>query len=136
MRRLLTFAYAGMLIAGTAAAAEPSYPKGQLPAGVAPTHYALELTILPDQPDFSGKAVIDVKLDQPTSVLWLHGREIKVSEVKVTDAKGASQAATWSEVPGSDGVAKVTVPKPVAGPTAQVAIVYTAAFNQIGRAHV
>ena len=129
MRAVLTIVCAGLL-AASAWAAEPSYPKGQLPAGVAPTHYALELTILPDQQGFSGKAVIDVKLDQPTSVLWLHGREIRVSEVKVTDAKGAAQAAAWSEIPGSDGVAKVTVPKAVAGPTAQVSIVYTAAFNR------
>ena len=130
MRRLLTLVCAGMFIAGAVSAAEPSYPKGQLPTGVAPTHYALELTILPDRMDFSGKAVIDVKLDQPASVLWLHGREIKVSEVKVIDAKGASQTATWNEIPGSDGVAKVTVPKPVAGPTAQISIVYTAPFNR------
>lgn len=129
MRRMLAVISVGLLAAGTAFAAEPSYPKGQLPAGVAPTHYALELTILPDQPGFSGKAVIDVKLDRPASEIWLHGREIKVSEVKVTDAKGSTQTAAWNEIPNSDGVAKVTVPKAVSG-TAQVSIVYTAAFNR------
>ena len=110
-------------------AADPGAPKGQLPAGVAPTHYAIDLTVLPDQQGFSGHAAIDIKLDQPATTIWLHGRELKVSEAKVTDAKGEAQTATWAEIPDTDGVVKLTVPKAVAG-TAQISVTYTAAYNR------
>ena len=118
-----------LLWSGFASAAEPAYPKGQLPAGVAPTRYAVELTILPDQTGFSGHTVIDVKLDQPATTIWLHGRDLKVSESKVIDAKGVAQTATWAEIPDSDGVVKLTVPKAVTG-TAQISVTYTAAYNR------
>ncbi|MHB1204960.1 MAG: M1 family metallopeptidase [Rhodospirillaceae bacterium] len=130
MRRLVALCLGFFALGGAAIAADAPVPKGQLPTGVAPTHYAVELTILPDQPGFSGHTVIDLKLDQPASTIWLHGRELVVSEAKVIDAKGAAQTATWTEIPDSDGVVKLTVPKPVAGPTAQVSVTYTAKFNR------
>src|SRR4051812_1520936 len=104
-----------MLLAVPALAAEEAYPKGQLPAGVTPTHYALDMTILPDQQGFSGSATIDVTVDKPTTLIWLHGRELTVQDARISDAGGAAQTASWTEIPKSDGVAKLTVAKPVSG---------------------
>ncbi len=128
MRALFTLACAG-LFAGAACAAEPSYPKGQLPTGVTPTHYAIDLTIVPTQPGFTGKVAIDVRIDQPTTVIWLHGRDFTVTDTKVIDSKGAAQTATWSEIPDSDGVVKVTVPKAVSG-AVQVSVAFSHAYSR------
>jgi alanyl aminopeptidase len=130
MRRFIAGCFSLIALTSAALAAEVPVPKGQLPAGVTPTHYAVDLTVLPDQPGFSGKTVIDIKLDQPASTIWLHGRELKVSEAKVIDAKGAAQTATWTEMPDSDGVVKLTVPKAITGPTAKIAVTFTAQFNR------
>src|SRR5262245_13618373 len=64
----------------TAAQAPGPVPLGRLPAGVRPTHYALELTVVPDEERFSGTVRIDVALERQQRALWLHGNDLKVSE--------------------------------------------------------
>ena len=115
--------------AGRAAAAE-RYPSGQLPDDVIPTHYALDLSIDPNQETFGGKAVIDVTLKAPTAQIWMHGRDLKVSSVTITDSDGGVIQGTWAEIPDSDGVVKLTLAKPARGPAAHIAVSYTAPFNK------
>jgi len=119
-----------MLAFGSVGIAAERYPAGQLPEDVTPSHYSLEMTIVPDQERFSGKAVIDVRLAKPTDVIWLHGRGLDVSRVTVRDGTGPETIATWSEIPNSDGVVKLTVTKPLNSPTAQIAVTYDAPFNR------
>jgi len=118
-----------LVFTGTATAAE-RYPAGQLPEDVTPTHYSLEMTVVPDQERFSGKAVIDVSLAKSTDVIWLHGRGLNVSRVTVRDGNGSEVAATWNEIPNSDGVVRLSVTKPLQGPNAQIAVTYDAPFNR------
>ncbi len=70
----LIFAAATAQAAGT-----ERIPTAQLPDDAIPTHYALDLTIIPEQLTFTGKATIDVQLKAPTNIIWLHGRDLKVS---------------------------------------------------------
>lgn len=68
----------------TTTAAEPEAPanepppSGQLPEGVRPLHYALELTIVPTERRFSGKVAIATRVDAPTKRVWLHGQNLEV----------------------------------------------------------
>lgn len=75
-----------------AAAFESDYPAeiptGRLPGLARPTMYWLELTIDPDQPNFSGKVSINVELDTPSQHLWLHGRDITAQSVSAKLADG------------------------------------------------
>jgi len=112
------------------ATAAESYPYGQLPEGVAPTHYAIDLTVVPDQETFAGKVAIDVKLEKATDLIWLHGRDLAVTSAEVIDGDGAVIAATWTEIPGSDGVVKLALAKPARGPMVKIAVSYTAPFNK------
>jgi hypothetical protein len=70
-------------------------PTGKLPAAVTPTAYRLELTILPDQERFSGRAEIAVELAAPAAFVWLHGRELNVAQV-VAEAGSRRIAGRYS----------------------------------------
>lgn len=83
-------------------------PLGPLPQSAAPLHYQIELTIIPDQPKFSGRTAIRVRLTEPTTVIWLHGNELIVSEAHVLDAQGRKHAASYRQA-HADGVAELTI---------------------------
>ena len=78
-----------------------------LPRDVHPLHYALALRIVPEQDRFSGTAEIDVQLDQPRDVVWLHGRGLQVREATVGDAP-----ARYEQV-NPEGLARLVVQRPV-----------------------
>jgi alanyl aminopeptidase len=80
-----------------------------LPRDVHPLHYALVMRIVPEDERFSGTADIDVQLDQPRDVVWLHGRGLKVREATVGGAP-----ARYEQV-NPEGLARLVVDKP-AGP--------------------
>ena len=65
------------------ALAAPAPPKLRLPAGVHPTRMALDLTIIPGQPRFSGKVDIDLALDAPTTLVWLNATELTVDAAEL-----------------------------------------------------
>ncbi|HEU4655440.1 MAG TPA: M1 family aminopeptidase [Steroidobacteraceae bacterium] len=68
---------ASPLIAGHSMAAE-DYPQGKLPDAATPIAYRLDLTIVPDEPRFSGHVEIDVSVKAATRSLFIHGRELTV----------------------------------------------------------
>jgi alanyl aminopeptidase len=115
---------------GAQGAAAPDYPAGQLPTTVTPTHYKVDLVTRPDQTAFSGEVTIDVTLTAPTKLIWLHGQELRVREATVTSEGGKPVAATWREIPDSDGVASLTLAGEVRGPKARITIKYDADYNR------
>ena len=127
MFRLLVAAAA--LWAATSLAAE-TYPHGQLPDDVVPTHYTIDLTLVPDQTGFSGKVSIDVRIKGKSQTIWMHGRGMTVSSAAVIDSDGSSIPAIWTEIPKSDGVVKLVPSKPVRGPTAKIVLSYTAPYDK------
>jgi alanyl aminopeptidase len=115
--------------AGAAPAAAPSepVPKGQLPRDARPTHERLALTIDPDADRFTGSAAIDVTLERPRDVLWLHGRGLSVSSCTLTLPSGERLAASWTEVDPS-GVARLSLPRAVAG-NASIEVAFSAPYD-------
>jgi alanyl aminopeptidase len=114
----------------TLSLAAESYPHGQLPDDITPTHYALDLTIVPDQTGFSGKVTIDIAIKGKSDVIWMHGRNMTVSSAAVIDSDGSTVPAAWTEIPDSDGVVKLVPAKPLRGPTAKIVVTYTAPFDK------
>jgi len=113
----------------TGEAAVPPMPTGQLGNAVVPTHYDLDLTILPSRETFSGTVAIDVEINEPAPVIWLHGNRLDVSKVSLTTPDGTEINAAYEQA-HETGVAKVSLEStPPTGP-ATLHFVYTAPFNQ------
>lgn len=72
-------------------------PTGRLGDTVVPTHYRLELRIDPTQDSFSGKVSIDARISDALDRLWMHGKDIEVDEIFLTDADGKRVAARYEQ---------------------------------------
>jgi cytosol alanyl aminopeptidase len=93
-----------------------------------PTHYRLDLTILPDRETFSGQVEIDVDIREPAPVIWLHGNRIDVREAWLSVA-GTRSEVVYEQVDPT-GIARVSLgAAPPAGP-ATLVFVYEAPFDQ------
>ncbi|HEX4480123.1 MAG TPA: M1 family metallopeptidase [Rudaea sp.] len=121
----------GFLLLATATpfafAADEVVPTGKLPDDVAPVAYTLNFKIDPREEKFSGKTTIRIKLAKPSDHVWLHGEGLTVSNVAVTDAAGKSHKATYTAE--KEGVAKIGFDGSLPAQEIQVAIEYTAPFN-------
>ncbi|NOR37683.1 MAG: M1 family peptidase, partial [Woeseiaceae bacterium] len=107
---------------------EMDAPVGRLGDNVVPTKYAIELTIDPSQDTFSGRVSIDVQISEPTSTIWMHGKDLDISEVTLTDSASNRIGASFEERLDS-GVALLTLEQPAAAGAASIHFVYTAPFN-------
>ena len=103
-------------------------PVGQLGKTVAPTRYSIELSIDPSRDKFSGKVVIDITLKEAQDAIWLHGKNLKVSEVYLTDAESKRIDASYEERQDS-GVALVTLARNAPAGASQLHFAYSAPFN-------
>jgi aminopeptidase N len=82
----------------------PPRDDGRLPPIAAPVEYRLHLRVDPAGKTFSGKVTIPVRLAEPTRVIVLHGRKLRIQEAEVT-SEGRTQSATTAFRPaaGSKG---------------------------------
>jgi len=112
----------------TAAPPAAAIPAGKLGDAVQPTAYRLALTILPEQPDFTGTAEIDVKVAGATKIIYLHGNGLKVSSATATTPDGAMHTAVYEQVDDT-GVARLAFAEPVPAGVATLHFQYTAPFR-------
>src|SRR5712692_4092751 len=84
-------------------------PVLQLLRDVRPLRYSLSMRIVPTEERVSGSADIEVELDRPRAVLWLHGRGLHVTSARVDDAPAAYEQVN------AEGLARLVLPRP-AGP--------------------
>src|SRR5258705_3372953 len=112
-------------------AAEPSHPPVpslRLPAGVRPTHYALDLSIDPSQPTFTGSVAIDLAIDSTTSFIWLHGTDLQVKSASIT---AGGKKIDAQPVQGDDDFLGFSFSRPVAAGTATLRIDYAATLDSV-----
>ncbi len=83
-------------------AADPRPPELRLPAGARPTSMTVDLTILPEQEMFDGKAVLELELAKPTGFLWLNAHALEIRSAEVT--AGGAGSATRVVAGGDDFV--------------------------------
>jgi len=103
-------------------------PAGQLNENVAPQHYTLELRVDPSQDTFSGSVTIDITLGTAADSIWIHGKNLDVSEVWLTMADSSRVEATYKQQLES-GVAQISFAKTVSAGNASLHFNYSAAFN-------
>jgi alanyl aminopeptidase len=114
--------------AGTAPASDAAPPKVRLPGDTRPTAEALELHIDPAADRFSGTVDIAITLDQPRSVVWLHGKGFDVSRATATPDGGTEIAGTWQQRDDT-GFASVTLPQQLAAGKAKLHIEFSAPYG-------
>ncbi|WP_430391244.1 M1 family metallopeptidase [Dyella sp. 20L07] len=112
------------------AATATDQPHGKLPRWAMPESYQLDFKVDPKQKDFSGTTTIKLKLEQASDHLWLHGRELKVSKVTVTDAAGKTQAAKYEDLAPLEGLARIDFGGKLTPQELTLTIEYTAPLNQ------
>lgn len=104
-------------------------PAGQLPSGVTPTHYRLNLVTDPSAAGFTGDVEIDVTLDAPHARIWLHalGPNVINAFARLPDGTQVPARFTGDEAEG--GVSRLDFE--TALPAGQVTLVmdYEAPYN-------
>src|ERR1700761_9510320 len=130
VRPLVLTALAACCGVALAAPAADDQPHGRLPDWAQPESYQLDFKVDPRQQDFSGSTVIKVKLTQASDHLWLHGRELKVAKVTVTDAAGKVHEGKYVEVAPNEGVVRIDFGGKLAPQELKLAFTYTAPLNQ------
>jgi alanyl aminopeptidase len=108
--------------------AQSAAPSLRLPAGVRPLAYTLELSILPQRERFSGRTQIAVSLDAPATKVWLHGKDLHVTEVSAR-AGDREWRGTYQQQ-NEEGLASVTFEQPLPAGRSLLVFRYDAAFNR------
>ncbi len=124
---ILFWATALPALAAKPAADQP--PLGQLPREVQPLHYALHFRLDPAQKNFEGETRIRVRLAKATDRLWLHGKKLRVGQVKVLDAQGVMHSAQYTER-HKDGVAQLRFTKALPAQELELRFIYQANYNE------
>jgi len=127
--RSLLGASLALACASAFAAAPEQPPLETLPRWVVPESYALDLRIDPAQKDFSGKVAIKLQLKQPSDHVWLHGKDLTVEKVAVTDARGKTHAAKFIDAAPKPGVVRVDFGSELAAQELTLNFVYKAPYN-------
>ena len=102
-------------------------PLGPLPRTVVPLAYTVELEIVPARSEFSGRTQIAVQVSEPTSRIWLHGRDLDVSSARVVVGDTAI-AAHYREVDAT-GVVSLDLEQEVPAGSARIELEYRAEFG-------
>jgi len=72
-------------------------PTLRLPQGARPTHYALDLTVIPGDPIATGEITIAFELNRPHRVLWLNADSLKVTRAATELASTRTSLVTGQE---------------------------------------
>jgi alanyl aminopeptidase len=104
-------------------------PKGRLPAGVRPDSYQIDLNLDPRQDGFSGGVRIGINLDEPTDLVWLHGKGLVVNDVTATTEAGERVSGTYEEVLPS-GVSAISFEKALPRGVVSLELRYDGRFNR------
>ncbi len=93
----------------------PSLDPPQLRLGdaVTPSHYSVELTLVPDRDSFQGVVNIDVDVRVPSQIIWLNATELEISQASFQPAAGAEEHATV--VPGGHDYAGFSFERAISG---------------------
>ncbi|MFK7888632.1 MAG: M1 family metallopeptidase [Gammaproteobacteria bacterium] len=131
-RRL--FVLATWTLCTTSAIAAPDQiaaqaPLGQLNGPATPVGYQLDLTVLPRQDTFNGSVSIDVDLSERAEGVYLHGRDLKVSDASVRTAAGKSVRVDYRQLT-DDGVAYAAFARPVDAGRITLSFTYEAPFDR------
>ncbi|TCV93954.1 alanyl aminopeptidase [Luteibacter rhizovicinus] len=130
VRPLVLTALAACCGAALAAGTDAAAPLGHLPGWATPEAYRLSFKVDPKQETYSGSTTIKVKLSQASDFVWLHGHDLKVSKVTVTDAAGKKHVGKYTVAAEKEGVARVDLGAKLEPQEISLAIEFTAPLNK------
>ncbi len=107
-------------------------PHAMLGDNVTPTAYRLELVMNPDDDGYKGVVEIDVIIANPTSKIWLHGKEMTVTGAKAQLTSGKSIDLKFTSLPSDEapsGIAKLTSETPLPSGAATLILPYETPYN-------
>lgn len=130
MKRLLL--QVALLVAATLPslslfAQTPPPPVMRLDDAVRPLAYDLALTLLPDQPEFEGRVVIDVELARPLDFFWLNGNGLEVRGATWT-MDGRTQPVQAVVDAGSQAIG-IRLPEAAPAGRGRLAIAYSGRYS-------
>src|SRR5690348_8096352 len=105
-------------------------PLGKLPRWAVPQSYQLEFRSDPEQSGYSGTVTISVDLKKASDHLWLHGKDLKVSQVTVTDAQGKPHTGKYVQADADAGVARIDFGSTLQPQKLRLKIAFNAPYNQ------
>ncbi len=120
--------------AGPAAsdALSPPQPTLRLPTNFRPTSYAARLAVDPDKKTFDGDIAITGSVAARSSLVWLHGRHLRVTAATATHASGPPIALTVTPT-GEDLLALHAAAPLDPGPWT-LHLAYAGDFDEVGTA--
>ncbi|MBB3227539.1 alanyl aminopeptidase [Luteibacter sp. Sphag1AF] len=130
VRPLVLTALAACCGAAFAAGTDAAAPLGRLPTWATPQAYRLAFKVDPKQETYSGSTTIKVKLSQASDFVWLHGHDLKVSKVTVTDAAGKKHVGKYTVAAEKEGVARLDLGAKLDPQELTIAIEFTAPLNK------
>lgn len=104
-------------------------PAGQLPEGVTPTAYRLNLFTDPAADGFSGRVEIDVTLAEPHARIWLHSQDQQISVIKARLSDGSELNGSFTRSTAEGGVSRLDFATPVPAGNSTLILEYTAPYN-------
>lgn len=110
------------------ATAKETPPVGQLPKEVTPTHYALRLDVDPRQERFSGEVRIRTDISDTRAHIWLHGKNLQVSDARVQFG-GRNVAAKFQMIEPDIGLARLDLDEAIGPGEAVLQIQYDAPYD-------
>lgn len=132
--RRSALACALLLAAALPGHAADAVPTGPLPRTVVPSLVKLELKLDPGQERFSGTTRIDAEVKEATRVIWMHGRDLDITQATVVlaDGRRLPLAAESADV---SGVLKLTAADTVPAGKAVIEIAFEAPYGQLQGAY-
>ena len=100
-----------------------------LPRWAVPQAYRLALRSDPAGADYQGVVSIAVELRKAADHLWLHGKDLHVTRVTITDAHGQTHSGSYREAAPEAGVARIDFGGVLQPQRLTLAIAFNAPFN-------
>ena len=104
-------------------------PKGRLSKLISPSHYQIDLTIIPAEKSFSGDVIIDLDIKTQTDFIYMHGKLLDVSMAEIFLADGSLMTGKYETVDDT-GIVKITFPQKIKLGKTKLHISYKAPFNE------
>lgn len=122
-----------MMDAGQIMSETGDIPQAQLPDTVMPESYDIQLKIDPQADTMSGRVSINVKMEEATNKVWIHAKEMTVSNAKIVYGGDQSFPLEFNAVPLEDapsGVAYLTSETELPAGDAVITLEYETPYNQ------
>jgi alanyl aminopeptidase len=116
-----------LLVLSCTALAAPQPPAVKLGNEVQPRHAVLDLNLSPENPDFSGKVIFDVSINQSVDLFWLNQTELTISEATLSQNGKDLKAEI---VPGGDDFVGLQFSAPLHTGPARLSVTFSGKVNQ------